>query len=232
MEYVRSVPEDFKFTVKVPNSITLTHHYKRSKIELPEPNPHFLSPELFHSFLNALEPMWSRLGPIMFQFEYLNKQKMPSLGVFLEALDSFFQQCPAEFQYGIETRNPNYLSANYFEFLAGRNLGHVFLQGYYMPPIFETFRNFQSLLKNFTVIRLHGPNRKEIEMKTRAVWNSLAEPKEDELKATVSMIEKLLNNNISVYLNVNNHYEGSAPLTIERIQGLLLEKGIDGGKID
>jgi len=26
---------------------------------------------------------------------------------------------------------------------------------------------------------------------------------------------------IEVYLNVNNHYEGSAPLTIEKIRGLL-----------
>jgi hypothetical protein len=26
---------------------------------------------------------------------------------------------------------------------------------------------------------------------------------------------------VDVYLNVNNHYEGSAPLTIERIEALL-----------
>jgi uncharacterized protein YecE (DUF72 family) len=30
-EYARSVPIDFLFTVKVPNSITLTHHYQRGK---------------------------------------------------------------------------------------------------------------------------------------------------------------------------------------------------------
>ena len=30
-EYVDSVPEDFQFTVKVPNSVTLTHFYKKKK---------------------------------------------------------------------------------------------------------------------------------------------------------------------------------------------------------
>jgi uncharacterized protein YecE (DUF72 family) len=31
-EYISSVPEDFKFSVKLPNSISLTHFYKQSKI--------------------------------------------------------------------------------------------------------------------------------------------------------------------------------------------------------
>ena len=30
-EYNDSVPDDFKFTIKVPNSITLTHHYSKGK---------------------------------------------------------------------------------------------------------------------------------------------------------------------------------------------------------
>ena len=30
-EYVASVPKDFKFSIKVPNSITLTHQYQNGK---------------------------------------------------------------------------------------------------------------------------------------------------------------------------------------------------------
>ena len=28
-EYAESVPDDFKFTIKVPNSVTLTHYYRK-----------------------------------------------------------------------------------------------------------------------------------------------------------------------------------------------------------
>lgn len=30
IDYTASVPADFRFTIKVPNSITLTHHYKKA----------------------------------------------------------------------------------------------------------------------------------------------------------------------------------------------------------
>jgi uncharacterized protein YecE (DUF72 family) len=37
----------------------------------------------------------------------------------------------------------------------------------------------------------------------------------------VEMVQDILDRGVSVYLNVNNHYEGSAPLTIERIRRLM-----------
>ena len=40
-EYAASVSGDFKFSVKVPNSITLTHFYNRNKNEPLVENPHF-----------------------------------------------------------------------------------------------------------------------------------------------------------------------------------------------
>ena len=129
-EYAQSVPENFKFSVKVPNSITLTHLYNRNKNTPLVENPHFLSHSLFSAFIETLKPMWSKLGPIMFQFEYLNKQKIPAFEIFIERLAQFFTQLPTDFQYGIETRNPNYINQKYFQFLNSQNLHHVFLQGY------------------------------------------------------------------------------------------------------
>ena len=51
-EYGSSVPAGFRFTVKVPNSITLTHYYKKKKSDPLEENPHFLSLSLFEEFLS------------------------------------------------------------------------------------------------------------------------------------------------------------------------------------
>lgn len=46
-------------------------------------------------------------------------------------------------------------------------------------------------------------------------------PKDEELAAIVAMTEDMVRRGMTVYLNVNNHYEGSAPRTIERIRALL-----------
>ncbi len=40
-EYADSVPENFIFSIKVPNSITLTHHYKKQTSDSLQVNPHF-----------------------------------------------------------------------------------------------------------------------------------------------------------------------------------------------
>ena len=219
--YVDSVPENFCFSVKVPNSITLTHFYRKSRTEPLTPNPHFLSPALMGQFLETLAPMGPRLGPLMLQFEYLNKQKMGSQAEFLEKLGDFISACPDGHAYCVETRNPRYLNRPYFDFLAGGGMGHVFIQGYYMPSIFETYSEMRQLVKDLTVIRLHGPDRKGIEAKSGSVWNKVVEPRDDELARLKAMLEDLLARGVNAYLNVNNHYEGSAPLTIERIQKLL-----------
>ncbi|MCZ7612654.1 MAG: DUF72 domain-containing protein [Ignavibacteriaceae bacterium] len=74
-EYKQSVPKDFLFTIKVPNSITLTHFYKESKEDELRINPSFLSVDLFNQFLETIEPIKDKIGCLIFQFEYLNKQK-------------------------------------------------------------------------------------------------------------------------------------------------------------
>ena len=217
-EYVESVPRDFMFTIKIPNSITLTHFYKKEKDDPLVENPHFLSRELFHNFLQSIEPMKSQLGPLMFQFEYLNKQKMPSQKVFQERFGTFLGEIDRDYQYGVEIRNPNYLNENYFRFLQNNGVGHVFLQGYYMPPVAGIYRKFKSLLNSPVVIRLHGPDRSDIEKKSGGNWDKILEPKDKELQDIAEIVRDLLDRKMDVYVNMNNHYEGSAPLSIKRLQ--------------
>jgi len=223
-EYAGSVPADFRFTIKVPNSITLTHFYRKQKDQPLEINPYFLSHDIFDQFIGLLKPLHAKIGVMMFQFEYLNKQKMESQVQFQDRFESFIDRYHAMFNFGIEIRNPYYLNRRYFEFLKNRNLGHVFLQGYYMPDIFGVYARFRDYLIRPTVIRLHGPDRGEIEEKSKGIWNRILEPKEDDLNQLTRIIEEMRSRNLEVYINVNNHYEGSAPLTIGRIQERL---GVD-----
>ncbi|MDZ7764035.1 MAG: DUF72 domain-containing protein [Melioribacteraceae bacterium] len=219
--YRKSVGNNFKFSVKIPNSITLTHFYRKSKKEELKPNPHFLSEELTSEFLKTLEPLKENLGPLMFQFEYLNKQKMKSQQDFQIQFGDYVEKLDRSYQWGIEIRNPNYLNKTYFDFLKEYKLTPVFLQGYYMPSIIELIPKFIDQFEDAIVIRLHGPDRKGIEERAGGKWNERIEPKDEELSKLVEIIAKLLDKDIDIYLNVNNHYEGSAPLTINKIKELM-----------
>lgn len=223
-EYAAAVPEGFRFSVKAPNSVTLSHYPRRGGNEPLVENSDFLSPDLFMRFLESLEPMGSRLGPVMLQFEYLNRDKMPSRSVFFELLDEFAARLPGGFLFGIESRNPNYLVPEYFELLNKHRLHHVYLQGYYMPPVVEVFGKQHASTARTVVLRLHGPDRKGIEERSGGEWNSIIDPKDGELPELIEMIRSLLSRDIDVYLNVNNHYEGSAPLTIQKIRALLSDQ--------
>jgi uncharacterized protein YecE (DUF72 family) len=179
------------------------------------------------TFLSLLEPLRDLLGPIMFQFEYLNRQKMRSQDDFQERFAGFLQEIPASYPYAFEVRNANYLNRSFFEFLDQNRLIPVLLQGYWMPPIVGLYKRWRTLIlrHEMVVIRLLGPDRQGIEKETGKRWNQIVAPKDGELAAVASMVHDLLDRGIDVYLNVNNHYEGSAPLTIERFRQLFLTQG-------
>ena len=218
-EYKQSVPEKFLFTVKVPNALTLTHFYPESKVDQLNPNPHFLSLDLFNRFLTSIDPIIKQIGCLIFQFEYLNKQKMSSQAEFQLKISDFFQKYKQELPtVGLEIRNPNYLNEKYFKFISNLKLAHVFLEGYYMPPISEIYSEYKKYINSISVIRLHGPDRKGIEKLANENWNQIYVNRDDEIKSIVEMIKELQNNEVDLFINVNNHFEGSAPLTIEKLK--------------
>jgi uncharacterized protein YecE (DUF72 family) len=222
-EYCQCVGPDFRFTVKAPNSITLTHYHAKSKSDPLIPNPHFLDPDLFIQFLFHLDHMAGVLGPIIFQFGYLNRQHISGQGEFLKRLGDFFDAVPMGLETALEIRNPKWLNAAHFEFIASRDLVPVLLQGYWMPPVTEVYREWHHLIDQCgtVAIRLHGPDREEMEKETGKRWDTLVVRRDEELAGIVAMIEELLAAGVDVYLAINNHYEGCAPLTIQRIGALL-----------
>lgn len=226
--YAQSVPEDFVFTVKAPNSLTLTHYYSKQPSRYAKyagkANPYFFNDALLSKFLDLLGPLRKNLGPIMFQFEYLNKKKMPSQQNFLDQLHKFISTPPQEYKFAIETRNPNYLNQRFFDFLKDHGLGFVYLDGYYMPSIQVIYQKFRPLTAAFNIIRLHGGDRTEIENKTGSIWNKIISPKPSGLKAAAQIVKENTYKEIVTYVNINNHYEGSAPLTVERFIEAVIEE--------
>lgn len=83
------------------------------------------------------------------------------------------------------------MTSRSFDYLAEHGLGHVFLQGYYMPPIFGVYLQFREKLADPVVIRLHGPDRKVIEERTGEIWDKMVEPRAKELEEVARMVGDL-----------------------------------------
>ena len=84
---------------------------------------------------------------------------------------------------------------------------------------FEYLKQYKDSINTDVVIRLLGRGRTEIEKKTNEQWNAIVEPKPDK-EAIVTMARDIAHRGHMVTINVNNHYEGSAPLTIEAMKGM------------
>jgi uncharacterized protein YecE (DUF72 family) len=230
-EYLASVDDEFRFTIKAPNAVTLTHFYTRGGQKGSGPNPYFLSAELFADFLLKIDPMKRQTASVMLQFEYLNKQKMAGVEEFCERIDAFLTalgERGAGWPIGLEIRNPNYLRPVYFDLLARHRIAHVFCHGYYLPPAPSVYRQAVARLGDRlpgpAVVRLLGTDREGIERATAKKWNSIASPRDDELPEIADSVVEMLSRGMEVYVNVNNHYEGSAPLTIEKLERLIDER--------
>jgi uncharacterized protein YecE (DUF72 family) len=225
--YRAAVPADFRFTVKAPNALTLVLAPGKKGAD-PAPNPRFLSTEVLAEFLSALEPLRPQVGMVMLQFGYLNRKMVASPAAFLGALDRFLASAPTGWPYAVEIRNASWLDEPFFALLRSRRASAVLIQGYWMPPVAEAYERTADLLAGPVAIRLHGPDRSGIEEKAGGAWNRIVEPRDAELPTVAAMVRRMLKGGHDVFLNVNNHYEGSAPLTIDRLTALGLVDGEAG----
>jgi uncharacterized protein YecE (DUF72 family) len=222
-EYAASVPDDFRFTIKLPDSLSLTHF--RGKEQGLKINPHFLDREFLEEVLRRLETILPKTRVLMLQFEYLNKQKMSDRNAFLTVLEDFLSSLPEEVRkntppwFGVEIRNPQYYSRDFFFLLSRYGISPVLLHGYYMPPVYQTVARYAEVIGTSApvVIRLHGPDRQEMDRLSGKRWSRIIRPMDNEIPKIVETVHALQNRGIETIINVNNHYEGCAPLSIQKL---------------
>ena len=216
--YAESVPAGFRFGVKLPDALTLTHLRPKCKSEPLVPNPHFLSPDLMRTFMGLLEPMQGKLGPLMLQFGYINRQMMGSQAEFLERLGAFAGCLPEGHTWCVEIRNPTWLNDTHFLWLRDRGLAHVFEQGHYMPPVAEVYAKHADQLTDAAVVRMHGADYEAMGKRQGKDWSKVVEPRDAELDAVAGALKDMLARGKNAWAFVNNHFEGCAPATVERLR--------------
>ena len=220
--YAEAVPDSFRFTVKLPNALSLTHDYAKGRTGPLVANGHFLSPELLGAFLAAVEPLIPHVGLFFLQFEYLNKQKMLGLPAIMEQLMRFLEAWPSHLPLGVEIRNPRWIGAPWLRVLKEHGVAPVLLEGYYMDPLEQTLMAHRELLTGPLCIRLHGRERQEMEKLTGKKWGAIVRPLDPVIRGIVPFLSWRQCLEPDLYVNVNNHFEGCAPLTIEKLKEELI----------
>jgi uncharacterized protein YecE (DUF72 family) len=201
----RKTPEGFVLAAKVPQIITHEKILQNCDDDLKH-------------FLETMDLMGDKLGPLLFQFGYFNKTAFKSGKEFLARLEPFLKKLPKGYRFALEIRNKQWLTAEFFDLLRAHKVAYALIDQAWMPRVTEIFEKFDPITADFTYVRLLG-DRKGIEQKTKA-WDKVIVDRLRELMSWVNVCQRTTRRGVTTYVYVNNHYAGFAPATVEQFQKL------------
>jgi len=214
------VPEDFRFTLKVTEDITIKRFPSIAKFGAKAglPNEHFLNAELFErSFLSACEEIRPKVGLLIFEFSRFYPVDFQHLGEFTARLDAFLAKLPKGWNYGVELRNKDWLQSDYFALLRRHGVGHVFNNWSMMPTVGEQMAVPSSETSDSMVAArfLLKPGRKyEEAVKEFSPYKSVKEVNDEARAAGKKLIAGAKQQGKQAFIYINNRLEGNALETI------------------
>ena len=201
--WARRTPQGFTFAAKVPRSITHDKVLQDCDGELKE-------------FLGAMDLLEDKLGPLLFQFPYFNKQAFARPEDFLARLKPFLESLPSGYSFALEIRNKYWVNARFLDLLRQHKVAFALIDHPWMTPVDQLLAKLDPVTSDFTYIRWLG-DRKGIEEKTKH-WDRVIQDREREMETWVPAIDKLLERRLRIYAFFNNHYAGFAPGSIALFQ--------------
>ncbi|MBV9007790.1 MAG: DUF72 domain-containing protein [Verrucomicrobia bacterium] len=199
--WLEATPANFRFSCKLPREIT---HQCRL---------HDCSAQLT-AFMEAIEPLAPKLRSILVQ---LPPSFSPKDG--RAALRSFLKQLPREFRFALEFRHQGWHRPEIIRLLERHRVCWVWAD---TSPLDE--RNlapfeFQPSTTDFLYVRLLGDyatkydgDGKQMHQYGRLLWK-----REAALESWALKIERQLADVRAAYIYANNHFEGFAPETCQRL---------------
>ena len=167
-------------------------------------------------FLQAMDCLGEKLGPLLFQFGYFNKQAFPSVKEFLARLAPFLKKLPKGYRFALEIRNKNWLVAEFIETLRERKVALALVDHVWMPRPRQLFEKFDPITSDFAYVRWIG-DRKGIEEKTKT-WTKTILDRGADLAEWVDILKPIHKRKVQILAFANNHYAGYGPGTIEKFR--------------
>ncbi|HWF13916.1 MAG TPA: DUF72 domain-containing protein [Candidatus Acidoferrales bacterium] len=198
-------PPGFLFAAKVPQLVT--HEKMLADCD-----------EEFHGFLRAMDNLGEKLGPMLLQFGYFNKQAFSGVQDFLARLVPFLKKIPREYRFALEIRNKYWLVPAFVDVLREHNVALALIDQSWMPGPKQQFARIDPITSDFAYVRWLG-DRKGIELQTK-VWDKTILDRTAELGEWVDVLRKVRERRIPIQAYANNHYAGYGPGTIEQFRKL------------
>jgi uncharacterized protein YecE (DUF72 family) len=214
----RQTPATFRWGFKVPEQITVPVWpvHPRYGAQAGRDNPAFLDTALLgQSFLGELAPFREQVGVLIFEFGRMRE----TVAEFVKVLDPFLARLPAGWRYGVEIRNADFLTPDYFACLRAHRVTHVYNAWSRMPEIGAQMAIPEShtsdLIVSRALLRRGRPYEEAVE--TFAPYDRVQEVNEPVRYALRELIERARVDGRPAFIFVNNRLEGNSPGTIVAI---------------
>ncbi len=196
-----ATPAHFRFVCKLPREITHTCQLRDCRAPMT-------------AFLRALEPLASKLRVILIQ---LPPSFSPKTGQ--PALREFLEQLPADFRFAIEFRHPGWHRPPIIRLLEKHRVCWVWAD---TSPLNErNLAPFEFLPRttDFIYLRLLGDYATKYDRDGGQIhrYGKLLWKREAALESWSLKIERHLPDMRNVWLFLNNHFEGFAPQSAQRV---------------
>jgi uncharacterized protein YecE (DUF72 family) len=234
-DYAAAVPDEFRFLVKASSECT-TPHRRDASGRREGPNELFLhaphaNDEVVAPYVDGLE---EKGGSLLFQFPPLGTKITERPERFAERLHRFIDDLPRGPRYAVELRDRDLLVPLYFEALEDCGARHCFNIHPRMSSIEEQRAAAGDRAAGPLVARwmLHAGLGYEEAQRRYEPFSTLVD---EDPPSRSSLAELALDHALTghdVIVTANNKAEGSAPLTLYRLAGaivdLLRERGGEG----
>ena len=198
-------PPGFLFAAKVPQIITHEKALRDCDEDLGQ-------------YLNAMDCLQEKLGPLLFQFGYFNRKAFPGVKDFLARLVPFLKKLPVGYRFAVEIRNKSWVVPEFVDALRERHVAMALVDHVWMPRPRQLFQTVDPITADFAYVRWIG-DRKGIEEKTKT-WTKMILDRGPDLAEWVEVLKPVHKRKIQILAFANNHYAGYGPGTIEQFREL------------
>ena len=171
------------------------------------------------AFLEAMDELGFRAGPLVLQFPWFGKEVFPDPGPFLELLDGFLDWLPARFRYAVEIRNPAWLRPDLSALLRTHAAALVLVEKRGLPHPADLWDRLDLFPADFVHARLIG-DRARMDALTD-VFDRRVLPRGESLERWAALLRELPARVSRAFVYANNHYEGYAPATVAALLELM-----------
>jgi uncharacterized protein YecE (DUF72 family) len=215
-------PAGFLLSAKFPRAIVHAGAgAKPDADQVLQPDPTYLVRD---RFLRSMEPLAAKLGPLVLQFPYFDKQAFATPEPFYARLDRFLADLPGGFTYGVEVRNRPWLRPQLADICRQHRACLVLMDQAWMPHADEIEDRFPLVTGPYLYVRLLGDHKQIETLTTR--WDREVVDRTERLQRWAAFLARAVRHSTPMLVYVNNHYAGHAPATAERLRKLLREAGL------